>query len=90
MNKHFMPQPTARRERGLLIIEIPEDNIIHGVENTPRTPVKVTDREAFLNALAESILDFEAPGYDAPLFYKAIEEIASDMAESGDPFVEVL
>lgn len=83
-----MASPTARRERGLLIIEIPEDNIILGVEGTPRQPVKVTDREAFLNGLAAKVLDFEDGSYDGPLFFKAIEEIAVDMAESADPGVE--
>jgi hypothetical protein len=83
-----MASPTARRERGLLIIEIPEDNIILGVEGTPRVPVRVTDREAFLNALADCILERELSGYDAPVFFKAIEDITTDMAESGDEFVE--
>lgn len=79
--------PSCRREHDKLIIEIPEDNILMGVQNTPRDPVRVTDREAFLNALAGCLVDFEAPGYDAPLFFKAIEEIAVDMAESAEPFV---
>ena len=71
-----------------MIIEIPEENVILGVEGTPRDPVKVIDREAFLNAIVAQITEFEDGSYDAPLFFKAFEEIACDMAENGEPFVE--
>jgi hypothetical protein len=83
-----MASPTARREGGKIIIEIPEENVILGVEGTPRDPVKVIDREAFLNAIADRILEFEDGSYDAPLFFKAIEMLACDMAESAEEFVE--
>lgn len=84
-----MASPTVRRERGLIIIEIPEENVILGVEGTPRDPVKVIDREAFLNAVVAKILDFEDGSYDAPLFFKAFETLANDMAENAEAFVVV-
>lgn len=83
-----MSKPTIRRDRGLLIIEIPEDNIVLGVENTPRDPVAVIDREAFLNALVAGLLDFEDGNYDAPLFFKAIEDYARELANNGEGCVE--
>jgi len=84
-----MASPTVRRDRGLIIIEIPEDNVISGVENTPRHPVKVTDRAMFLNAIVAGILDYEDGQYDAPLFFKAFEDLAYDLAENGECFVEL-
>lgn len=83
-----MASPTARREGGKIIIEIPEDNVILGVEGTPRDPVKIIDREAFLDAIVAKILDFEDGSYDAPLFFKAFETLACDMAENAEEFVE--
>lgn len=83
-----MAYPTIRRERGLLIIEIPEENVICGVENTPRDPVKVIDREAFLNALVAGLLDHEDGTYDAPLFFKPIEDYARELADNGEGCVE--
>lgn len=80
-------QPTARREGGKIIIELPEDNMVFAVENNPHQPVKVIDREAFLNELVSNLLDWEDGSYDAPKFFKVFEEIAIDMAESGSDCV---
>lgn len=85
-----MASPTARREGGKLIIEIPEENVISGVEGTPRDPVKVIDREAFLNAVVSGLLDYEDGNYDAPLFFKAIEDYARELADNGEGCVEPL
>ena len=83
-----MASPTARREGGKIIIEIPEDNIVMGVENTPRDAVKVIDRDAFLNAVTSGILDFEDGRYDAPLFFYAFEKFAIELADNGEGCVE--
>ena len=76
-------QPTARREGGKIIIELPEDNMVFALENNPRCPLKITDRESFLNEIVSQILDWENGRYDAPAFFEAFEDLAIDMAESG-------
>jgi hypothetical protein len=71
----------AYRRKGKLVIEMPEDNIIFGVENHPEEPVKVVDRDRFLNHIAEYIVEF-SPDEGEPLLNKLLDAMANDAVES--------
>jgi hypothetical protein len=78
---------TARRELGSIIIDIPEDLLISAVEGNPDFEgLAVTDREKFLNFVADNLI--EEIGYDADtgigLFYRLLDQAAEQAAESDE------
>ncbi|MDQ4121672.1 MAG: hypothetical protein M3209_09530 [Acidobacteriota bacterium] len=72
------------RKDGNIVIEIPEETFIFAVENNPDAPVKVTDKDEFLNYIAEMLVEEIGYNHDSGLssFQRLLDEAAEDAVES--------
>jgi len=75
-------QPKVFRKDGKIVIEMPEDNLVFAVENSPRFNAKVTDREAYLNGVVENLLQHTRGTDDDPLFFRLLDDVTEEMIES--------
>jgi hypothetical protein len=75
---------TSCRRDGKIVIEIPEETLIFALEHHPEEPIKVTDREEFLNYIANSLVEDIGFSHDSGLssFYRLLDEAAQDAVES--------
>ena len=65
----------AFRKNGKIIIEIPEDNLIFAIENSPHGSYKITDSDAYLEHFTAQLLEY-CEGYDDnPMLFKVFDRI---------------
>lgn len=80
----------AYRKNGKIIIEVPENNLIFAVENSPRFySAKITDREAYLNGVVDNLLEYTSGTDDDPLFFRLLDDVTEDMIESAADGIEL-
>jgi hypothetical protein len=83
-------QPKAYRKNGKIIIEMPEDNLIFAIENSPRFNAKITDREVFLNEFVNRLLEYSSGTDDDPLFFRLLDDVTENILEYGGDGIEPL
>lgn len=81
-------QPKAFRRGGKIVIEMPEDNLVFAVENSPRFNAKITDREAYLNGVVDNLLEYTSGTDDDPLFFRLLDDVTEEMIESSADGIE--
>lgn len=84
---------TCHREGGKVVIAVSEDNLVFGIENHPENAVRISDRETFLNRFIHKLPEFQERGAgfnDQPDICTLFDRLANDMAESGEPSIEIM
>ncbi len=83
-------EPKAYRKSGKIIIEMPEDNLIFAMENSPRFNGKITDKQGYLNEIVKQLLEYTSGTDDDPLFFRVFDEITEDMIESAHESIKIV
>lgn len=73
----------AYRRNGLLVIEVSEDALVDGAVQIPDNPVRVTDRERFLNWIASQVTTFGDDGDFSSMseLGRLFDKLATEAAE---------
>ncbi len=69
------------RQDGKLIIELDEEELIDSCENHRHSPVKIFDKEQFLNHWVRRLDEITINEDDGPLMIQLLDELLAECAE---------
>lgn len=80
----------AYREGGKIVIEVPEDNLVFAVNNSPHYSARVSNPEKYLDGVTDRVLEYCYGTDDEPMLLRLLDLVTEELLETPNSGVDLV